>query len=1836
VLDGTGIDWNANFYGNDVYSRSSHPVMKADFMLDNLSSKLVIAAENDASGLQYRRFGMYLNAGSITGQSYNPDAGWEGKTLFTPVIDKWYTIEIHFYDTHSSLYVYSRDDNSRLKPDLPDYEYNLSDWDPRFHFWAYNNQVYIDNAAVSIQNSSDTLPWVGEYLIISNSTYDDLSSVNVTGILVADLNISADTGGPYIPGGDNVTISGTVRDNLSEVPRSANVWAYVTDPYGTVSKYDLVSDVNGNYEVNFTAPSTTGTYSVKVTGRDNVGVVGSTLSSFDVSFGSTLSTTDEYVNQDEVQALTLEIFDDSIIDDLEGSSINWQYRSGTDGIIQGASTLRHKSGSRSLKVDYDLAAGNEYMFLESGMGAVDVSEYNYITFWLYIPQPDAFSGVALVLENDPTGSSSDERVYGQNPVAGWNYYSFNVSTFAMDLSHDHYLTVLIDDDDSVVAAGSLYIDDFKLIKGNAVTNAGVTINITRPDMGTDSYSTPVDVVDHGDGTYTLNYTNTSLSGNYTVDASIINGIYSGTSASSFGVDGLSVSSEIGGPYTVGDELAVSGSVGSLNREMAFDGNVTLNLTYPNGTSVLYYNSSTVASESYTQSGTYGHSGFVYPQRINDGSTSTYAYTSSVSGDYIQVTWPENKTINRVKAYYYNTRWPTAYKIQVLGTDDVTWIDKKEVSGYVASPTSYPTIEDIIPTTVTKGVRIYYQTSNYYTHIYVYEMWAYGHDTYSVDEIPLPISGNYMLNISAEDSYGINGSAQSLNIPVRFLVSTIFDKISYDPEDNVSASIRAFNGTGYESDAQVSSQLIYVTNGSVIDSNVTTTDSNGAANVTFTLPAAYTSYYINSTATNGGTMGYSSNVTSSANLRVWIDPSEALVGHTSWPETVAPSGYRNITIHANFLNAAGHRLLDQNLTATIKNPDGSVLDTVTLTETDHGLYSADYTVTGNLPEGNYPVEINKYPGMATPLHVVTWGCARCHMNAGMTQNHYYAHTTTSAAYGQSDGPVYPSNFSKEYVHEMHPLTDTSPWGTVNCGYHNNVRDANCVKCHPTEVLPSGCPDCHNSANSRSEDILSQDYGADIHAGINHDVASGKTATSSDGGDIEFAIDNDEDTLWIPTGTTDQVIEIDLASTYQVDAIRLAMSNYKATFSAQGYDGSGWISIMPSTTYTNYGSDKIYSITPVNISKVRVTVSAWSREWATSPTYCGGEYVTVDAQTPLVKSINVFEINNLPATAGNNTSHIACQTCHGGDIPNDVQPTIPQCTDCHPAATGSGMQVMPSNSSSISRQLESYEEISGITAYSAPGFPVSSVTLTASGDQKVEQSMSGKLDYSMAMGVGRIYVDHSGLDFTNATSIKFWLYGNPADDNTQFQISIRNSKSGKWHYNTPQYLNWTGWQQVEIPITSLSEVEILYITHADMLRIQLENYNSDSGTIYIDDLHVEKKGTHTQYQEIGCSTCHKATHDIQPSPECNDCHQTQSHGHINASVSEPTCVECHYMENGKLIVRNIESGNDTTLVEIPMEGARITQCSICHDQNEPHNKQWNYICMDCHRDSQHGQVDESYTDYEKASTCLKCHDTPHNLKNELASKGGCNGCHQHRVHGQNSMTTAYNESIHLDCLRCHGDPVSDSESLPANLGHPGKIHLNTSFGLNATQCMFCHENSTFAYELHTDINVNSSDTNLVESIEDESICTSCHNPVPSNKNESIEARDEILGEPHAVQVAGHGDVSCLVCHGHSPSQLTLNFGQDCTGCHINEVVEPVNSTNGTDISPPQVLGHGNTECKECHGHTNSKLTFVGKNATDCMNCHENASTEVDLLKYQDPVANGTVTLGQSGNVWTVTPP
>ncbi len=1746
-----------------------------------------------------------------------------------------------------------------------------------------NPPVY---TGTTISNTSYTIPFslsgANSYIVYSNGSFAANGTLNrsaATMFTIRSLDVNASVAGQFKQGSGNVTITGYVADNITKmsVP-NATVNINITYPDGSMKQYSNITNVKGYYTYDISTPGLAGIYNVNITAGDYQDVKGYAGTAFNIGLRPVLSPAAEYVNKGAGEVMALEVFEDSRTDDLEGSTSTWSYRTGTDGTIKGTSTLRHRSGEKSLRVDYDLAIGNEYMFLESGMGAVNVSDYRYITFWLYIPQPDAFNSVALVLENDPTGWSSDERIYGQDPVPGWNYYSFNVSTLGKDLSHNHYLTVLIDDDNGageVTGTGSLYIDDFRLIRGNPVAGAAVTINITKPDMGVQSYSTPSGVIDRGDGTYVLNYTNTSLYGTYSVNATVIEGTYSGISSTVFGADDLIVKSGTGGPYIVGDTLPVWGNVSSTIRDTAFDRNVSINLTYPNG-SIRYYNSGTVqAAQSYTQSGTYGHSGFYNPQYINDGSTSTFAYTYS-TGTYVQVTWTENKNISKVKAYYYSQYWPTAYKIQVLAPDGVTWVDKKVVSGYVASPISSPTIEDRIPMTMTKGVRIYYQASYYY-YFYIYEIWAYGPEEYSFDKIPLPMSGNYTLNVSAADSYGVNGSAQQLKVPVRFLVSVSFDKISYEPKDTVTAYVRAFNGTGYEPDAAVTAQITYATNGSVIDTRTATMNSTGAANVSFTLPADYTSYNIKSSVSKNGITGNATGVIATSNLHIWTDKGEVQIGDPVWPENMAPEEYRNLTIKVGALDSAGMRRTGQNLTARIYYPNGTIYGTYSLSVTDK-IYSTSVLFPGrNIPEGVYSIQLAEYPGIPGNFSVMKWGCARCHRDNSVyiSGNYNIGHYGLTINHDNEE-TMAPSTFD---LNHSHKTINNTCWMNHDASYGSKCN--NCHTFESSSAPPTACKACHNSVDHSNEGYLNDTYGADIHANINKKPGGSwynkTTSCESCHGTLNSTAkprvplctnchpnSSGSDMKVMPGGLRgsnktledfEDVSDIIVSAGYRYSTVSITKDafNHSGSYSGKvdygfgpGY-GRVYIDVrnldltnaskISLWVYGDNSGTRMY----VSLNNTKSTKISWHQSAPIPINWNGWRSVSVnipelsqhdlmyithadtvriklesDSETGYGSTIFIDELKKVAVGSHTQFDEVECGLCHGGR--HDIK-KAPDCQNCHqtqehgwpqqdkyPGNNASCMECHQAdvienriNISNISEHTELLEDFENISLFTSSLTNFNRSDVYYGGTLKDDGNHSARLNYSGLTGY-----KGSSINVTSAKKFKgISVFVNASNDpSTRLVLGVYTTK---WNnYSVP--MDWNGWRQFNVLYHNVTVNEtVSFNATGTVSSIWLGVYGSSStGAVYIDDLRQAISDDYHQYESWKCQNCH-----IQ--------------------------------------IKNLPGITDMT--------SPIVDCSLCHNLNEPHYKQFTRVCMDCHFDSRHGEVENgNFTNYEKASTCLKCHTVPHDFNQTHLETADCNKCHQQRIHGQNYLNVQYNRSKHLDCERCHGKTTAEAP-LPMGLGSPRTTILRLSYTFNnESQCLYCHKDRIVAYEMHINASVDEANQTLVGSILNDSVCSACHGS-KSLLNESD--RDELTlidpnREPHAPQIDGHGNVSCYKCHGHRPETLTLNYGSNCVGCHQNtgELTELMpgmlndsrlsNVTNPGAyqliVHPPQVTGHGNASCSNCHGHINSNLTYIGSAAFECASCHENESNIDPLLPFRLPNSTRSTITNPGGNPLYVVPP
>jgi len=191
-----------------------------------------------------------------------------------------------------------------------------------------------------------------------------------------------------------------------------------------------------------------------------------------------------------------------------------------------------------------------------------------------------------------------------------------------------------------------------------------------------------------------------------------------------------------------------------------------------------------------------------------------------------------------------------------------------------------------------------------------------------------------------------------------------------------------------------------------------------------------------------------------------------------------------------------------------------------------------------------------------------------------------------------------------------------------------------------------------------------------------------------------------------------------------------------------------------------------------------------------------------------------------------------------------------------------------------------------------------------------------------------------------------------------------------------MDWNGWREINVLYHNITVNESTsFNSTGTPVRIWLGVYGINStGTIYIDDLRQAVSDDYHQYESWKCTDCH-----IQ--------------------------------------IKNLPGITDIT--------SPITDCSICHNQKEPHYKQFTRVCMDCHFDSRHAEVEDgNFTNYEKASTCLKCHTVPHDFNQTHLETADCNQCHQQRIHGQNYQNVQYNSSKHLDCERCHGKTTAEA--------------------------------------------------------------------------------------------------------------------------------------------------------------------------------------------------------------------
>ncbi len=1129
-----------------------------------------------------------------------------------------------------------------------------------------------------------------------------------------------------------------------------------------------------------------------------------------------------------------------------------------------------------------------------------------------------------------------------------------------------------------------------------------------------------------------------------------------------------------------------------------------------------------------------------------------------------------------------------------------------------------------------------------------------------------VAGRYNVTINVTDQNNITGTA-ILPYIVNLSVNLTLSQTAYDPNENITATITVReNITSMAGGATVVASLTDY-NGTVISSNTTTTNATGTALVNFTAPGNFSSYYVNVTAAKNSINGTASRLFATSLLRIWTDKGEALIGSSNWASSGAPEKYRNITIKVAALDSAGLRRTGQTLTAQVYKPDGSLYGTYPLTESDK-IYSTSVLLPGNnIPEGNYSIQIAEYPGIQGNFGVMMWGCVQCHKPNSISQ-HYVSHDGTSTT---------PTNFNINHTHQS--LAN-------GCDYHNYGLDSSCTACHANTVegypgsqaAPQKCTTCHYSPTT-NQGNLNDTYGADLHANINTKTGGswyGKsTACESCHGTLNATskptipkctnchpASTNSGMQYMPEGLSgsnrtledfEDVADV-LATTDRSGttvAIATNTTRINGTYSGRvSYTfGSGYgrayidrknLDLTNATKISLwvYGDNSNTNLS-IGVNNTKSTKITWHMSAMTTINWSGWRKISVNIHELSQSSLMYISaadtvrirlekyggctncamlIDDLKAEkAGSHTEFddIECGVCHGSKhslalspgcnachqsvghgwpAENQYPGTVANCINCHQT----GMTENRINISNISQHTDLLEDFENISLFTTNLTNFNRSEIYYSGELGDNGNHSAVLNYTSLTG----YRGNS-INASNASKYKgISVFVNASNDpNTTLVLGVYTTT---W-YNYTRAMDWNGWKQMNVVYhnNTVNETTSFNATGTPA-RIWLGVYgNSSTGSIYFDSLRQALSDDYHQYVSWKCADCHIQT-------------------------------------------KNLPGITDIT--------SPIVDCLLCHNSSEPHYKQFTRVCMDCHFDSGHGDVNPSLTKYEKASTCLKCHTQPHNFTQIHLEASHCNVCHDQRIHGKNSLNVAYNESLHLDCERCHGKTAAESP-LPLTRGNAGSIFLRLSYTYNnATQCLFCHENKINAYKLHTNLTVNESNLTLVAGILNDTVCTDCHGTksITNNTDRDQLTAGDTLREPHAPQIAGHGNVTCYECHGHRPQTLTLTVGSNCVGCHqdtsklVNLIPGTLNDSSLSYVTnpgaqqlivrPPQTTGHGNTSCAACHGHTNSNLTNIGSDDASCRICHQNTSSNVSLVELRLPNSTRSTVINPGGNPLYVIPP
>jgi hypothetical protein len=388
------------------------------------------------------------------------------------------------------------------------------------------------------------------------------------------------------------------------------------------------------------------------------------------------------------------------------------------------------------------------------------------------------------------------------------------------------------------------------------------------------------------------------------------------------------------------------------------------------------------------------------------------------------------------------------------------------------------------------------------------------------------------------------------------------------------------------------------------------------------------------------------------------------------------------------------------------------------------------------------------------------------------------------------------------------------------------------------------------------------------------------------------------------------------------------------------------------------------------------------------------------------------------------------------------------------------------------------------------------------------------------------------------------------------------------------------------------------------------------------------THSTQKTVPCGLCHNREHDVKSlytldTTICRTCHSgithnmgaqcTTCHGKDPHNISinaGPNCIGCHGIGGVALHQVNSSAMNSSDAIH-----ARLNMNATNSTGVSAENKK----CWGCHDST--GSQPANNSMGSRFSNPYKCYDCHNGTAKPYDNVSSAPNVSQHFLNGINIKAALNASDNSSSCIVCHnltemkvdytGDNYGTNFSLPSHYGRSRALDPQVRQG-NATNCAYCHQNTSTAFVVAmADSNNSNISNHSLRYNNSNPPCIRCHN--------TGWIHNSTLTKP-ALTLPN--STFCLSCHGNNGSGGTNYSGMvsgirekhnntiNCTECHFN---------SSRDIHPVKYL-----QPDESYSTSNST-------GVNCTNCHQDPAFYPNLSKappkipsplhHSDNPSNGT---------------